>query len=273
MTVCIAAICDGGERIVVAADRMLTFMSPLNLEFETEEKKIEQLANGIVALSSGATAHATEILRGVKMTIGGNPTPDFQVVAETMKNQYASAKMKKAHETIILHFLGQDFDTFSKKGGTLPQYLQTQAQTFQQMTAMQSQFNLGVDILLAGIDDGGPHLCLVTHPGTLLSLERQSYSAIGSGGIHATIYLSLSAHTSHKNLLETIWSVFAAKKAAEVAPGVGRGTDVAIVEKTGVTYCNASIIGILETTFEGSTRRPMPDLSKLKEAYERKAGS
>jgi hypothetical protein len=273
MTVCIAAICDNGQRIVVAADRMLTFMSPLNLEFETEEKKIEQLANGCVALASGNTAYATEILQAVKQKIGGNATPEFQAVAEAMKGDYAATKMRKAYETIILHHLGLDFDSFQKKGGTLPAYLKPQAQTFQQMIALSGQFNLQVDILLAGIDDVGAHLCLVTHPGTLLSLERQSYSAIGSGGIHATIYLSLSAHTSHKGLLETVWNVFAAKKAAEVAPGVGRGTDLVVVEKTSVKYCAAPTMSILESTFEGSNKRLMPDLTKLKETYERDTGS
>jgi hypothetical protein len=41
MTVCIAAICDGGQKIVVAADRMFTFQVPQNLEFQTSKKKIE----------------------------------------------------------------------------------------------------------------------------------------------------------------------------------------------------------------------------------------
>ncbi len=37
MTVCIAAICEDGKKIVVAADRMFTAGAPVNLEFETEE--------------------------------------------------------------------------------------------------------------------------------------------------------------------------------------------------------------------------------------------
>lgn len=41
MTVCIAAICDGGQKVVVGADRMFTFQAPQNLEFQTPEKKIE----------------------------------------------------------------------------------------------------------------------------------------------------------------------------------------------------------------------------------------
>jgi len=34
MTVCIAAACESGKKIVVAADRMFTFPYPTNLEFE-----------------------------------------------------------------------------------------------------------------------------------------------------------------------------------------------------------------------------------------------
>jgi hypothetical protein len=39
MTVCIAAVCDGGRHIVVAADRMFTVTAPVNLEFETGEQR------------------------------------------------------------------------------------------------------------------------------------------------------------------------------------------------------------------------------------------
>jgi len=33
VTICIAAVCDGGQSIVVAADRMFTAGPPVNLEF------------------------------------------------------------------------------------------------------------------------------------------------------------------------------------------------------------------------------------------------
>ena len=71
MTVVMPAICDSGKALVVAADRMFTNPG-LSVEFETEEKKIEQLAAKCVALSSGNSVYATEILEAVRRRIGSN---------------------------------------------------------------------------------------------------------------------------------------------------------------------------------------------------------
>jgi hypothetical protein len=40
MTVCIGAICEQGKAVVVAADRMMTFGPPMNLQAEGAVRKI-----------------------------------------------------------------------------------------------------------------------------------------------------------------------------------------------------------------------------------------
>jgi hypothetical protein len=40
MTVCIGAICDNGAAIIVAADKMLSYGPPMNLQVEMPVKKI-----------------------------------------------------------------------------------------------------------------------------------------------------------------------------------------------------------------------------------------
>jgi len=71
MTVCIAAICGDGKKVIVAADRMFTVGAPVNVEFETSERKIEQLAHSCVALSAGNSAYAYEILRNANIALAG----------------------------------------------------------------------------------------------------------------------------------------------------------------------------------------------------------
>jgi hypothetical protein len=39
MTVCTAAACGDGGSVVLASDRMFTVPAPINLEFETSEKR------------------------------------------------------------------------------------------------------------------------------------------------------------------------------------------------------------------------------------------
>ncbi len=185
MTVCIAAVCESGSKIVVAADRMMTYRQPLNLEFETEEQKIEQLGSSCVALVAGPTGYATEILEKSRDKIGGNLSPEIDIVSNIVKNEYAAVLMAKIDETVISASLGVDYAKFLQRGGTLPNYLQVQAQTYQQIFMLSQQFNLTVEIIVAGIDTLGAHISVVIHPGTLISLNKLGYGAIGSGAIHS----------------------------------------------------------------------------------------
>ncbi|MDP2755308.1 MAG: hypothetical protein Q8P40_13095 [Nitrospirota bacterium] len=93
--------------------------------------------------------------------------------------------MAKIDETVISASLGVDYAKFLQRGGTLPNYLQVQAQTYQQIFMLSQQFNLTVEIIVAGIDTLGAHISVVIHPGTLISLNKLGYGAIGSGAIHS----------------------------------------------------------------------------------------
>jgi len=268
MTVCIATVCESGKRIIVAADRMLTFPPPMNLEFETEEQKIEELAPNCVALISGSTAIATEILGKVRKKLKGNQSPDISSVLDITKIEYTSTRMDKINETVINASLGPDYAKSLEKGSTLPNYLQVQSQVYQQLFMATQQFNLSTDIIIAGIDSLGAYISIVTHPGTLLSLDKLGYGAIGSGGIHATIHLSLKAQTRQKKFEETLYNVYAAKRASESAPGVGDATDVAIVEEKHIFRCTKPILGTLEKLFIDSTKQPSPNYEPLTRIYD-----
>ncbi len=267
MTVCIAAVCKSGKNIVVAADRMLTFPSPMNLEFETEEEKIEQLGASCVALVSGSTAYATEILEKTRKGLKGSPSPEVERVLEIVIKEYTATRMAKIDEGIIGASLGGDYFRFLQKGGTLPSYLQVQAQVYQQLFLLTQQFNLNTDLIVVGIDSSGAHISVVTHPGTTLPLDKLGYGAIGSGGIHATIYLSLNGQTYRKGFYETLYNVYAAKIASQAAPGVGDATDMAVVEEGRVFHCTKPILDALRQLFTESTIKGPPKYNSLEVVY------
>src|SRR5216683_1830246 len=112
MTICIAVVCDNGSRVVVAADRMFTASPPLNLEFETEERKIENLAKSCVALTSGSAGFATEVLNEARAKLAGSQIPLIADVAELINGAYTNVRAKKAAETIVTPALGSDFSDF-----------------------------------------------------------------------------------------------------------------------------------------------------------------
>jgi 20S proteasome alpha/beta subunit len=124
-------------------------------------------------------------------------------------------------------------------------------------------FNLGTDMIVAGVDDQGAKVAYVWNPGTLAWLDKLGYAAIGSGGIHATTRLSLGSQTRDSGLAETIYRVYEAKRAAEVAPGVGPETDLAIVEKQAIRTCGSATLTKLQEIFNACRTTMAPNLAEL----------
>src|SRR5258708_15535188 len=98
MTVCIAAICENGKNVVVAADRMFT--SPLNVEFETEERKIEIISKSCVAMAAGGSAYATEVIDPVRNIFGKKDNALVSEVSDAILNQYKLVRNQKLEEQV-----------------------------------------------------------------------------------------------------------------------------------------------------------------------------
>jgi len=161
MTICIAAICDGGDSIVVAADRMFTAGPPLNLEFEPPISKIEKLGDACVAMSSGNGLYASELAEKVRSRLkgstGGKNPKLVNVVAYT-KEAYVNFRNEKVQDQILSAHLGPDFANAVSKSVSLPTYLKDQPQMYQQMIIQNANFNLGVEVTIAGCDESGSHI-------------------------------------------------------------------------------------------------------------------
>jgi hypothetical protein len=104
-----------------------------------------------------------------------------------------------------------------------------------------------LDVLVAGFDDQEAHLFAITNPGISLPINTIGSTAIGSGGLHANVRLSLGRHTRIVSFSDTVYSVYGAKVAAEVAPGVGKMTDMAVVRRTGTKFFDEEAFKILES--------------------------
>ena len=246
MTVCIAAVCAAGRKIVVSADRMFTAPAPVNVEFETSEKKIETLAPACVALLSGNSSYASEVIQKAKQILSGAQTPDVEHVAELVRSAYAIVRATKVREQVVIPTLGPDFTRAEQLGSTLPQYLAPQQNLYNQIAVMMGNFNLGSDIIVAGIDAEGARIAIITHPGTTIWLDKLGFAAIGSGGIHANTRLSLASQAKSAGLTETVYRVYEAKKAAEAAPGVGSRTDLVVVSDQDIRDSSEVLLGKLD---------------------------
>lgn len=256
MTVCIGALCEKGKAAVVAADEMVTFGQPMNLQTEPPGlRKIIELSASVALLYSGSVPDSEEIVASAKQHIPTANHPSVAGIAEQVRVAYAALKRKRAEETILRPWLGLDFAQFqeliAKSAGS---------QILGQVTGMLSQHNLQTDVLIGGSDDTGHHLFIVTHPGVCLHLNTLGYASIGSGGVHAGISLALNKHTALDALGRTMYRVYEAKTAAEVSPGVGKLTDMAIIKDGKITFVTQSTLKAL-----AKVHKDHPELSAEEE--------
>jgi 20S proteasome alpha/beta subunit len=240
MTVCIGAICEDGKAAVVAADKMVTFGQPMNLKTEPETlRKVLQIGRNAALLFSGNIADGEDLIAGLNVT----PQEELAVadLSRGAKEAYVQVKKSRVEDTILRPLLGANYQQFQTLVAQSPS-----SQILQQVVAMVMQHNLGMDVLVAGVDDSGAHLFVITHPGVLLKVDTTGYAAIGAGGLHAAIRMSLGHHTRLASLTDTIYNVYEAKKESEVAPGVGKLTDLAVIRQTGVTFAGQGLLDALD---------------------------
>jgi hypothetical protein len=201
----------------------------LALEFDHPDAKIEAISPTCVALTSGDALAAQAVLAAGTGLPGQLQDPFIADFAEHIRQKYVESRRKMANQQ-ILEPRGMSFDGFYREGGinTLPRDLALLLDSSIQRA------ELGVSIILAGVDSIGPHIYGVEDPGTSICFDRLSYHAIGSGDRHAI--LTLVAHKQHHTmgLNQTVFNAYCAKRAAEAAPGVGQETEMRVITRDGI---------------------------------------
>jgi ATP-dependent protease HslVU (ClpYQ) peptidase subunit len=263
MTICFGALCakeDGhaSQVAVVASDRMVTLGGLI--EFDHSAPKTTKLGPAAVGLIAGEALTGASLLRSV---LEAHTSPETRVseLASTLAQTYRQLRLSRAESTFLLP-RGLSLQTFyENQQKLLPPIV---GQIDQQLL----QFDLGVEILLVGVDDHGSHLFTVGNPGgQFLEHDVIGYAAIGSGALHALQAMIGFKHATSQDLNETVFRAYAAKRRAEVAPGVGRETDMLVIDSSGVCRLGADTLTELEqlyTVYTDSTEKNLgTKLSKL----------
>lgn len=255
MTVCLAALCKDGDDplVVVAADRMVTLGG--FIEFEHAVPKMAPAASGFaIAMVAGDTLTGTRLAREVSDQLTGTPT--VMEIAQRLAAQYDTTRRQRIEEQ-VLAARGLDFSTFY--AGHASFNPQITVMIDQQIT----QFNLGVELLLGGFDSSGAHIYSVHNPGRPEMLHDViGYAAIGSGAIHSLQAFIGFGHSSTAEFHQTVFRAYAAKRRAEVAPGVGLDTDMALVSAAGIQWVTAEQLDQLRDIYEDFERTTGDELKK-----------
>jgi hypothetical protein len=267
MTVCIAASCEDGKYIVTAADRMFTVGAPLNVEFEPPLSKIEVMSSSCVAMGAGNGLFVSEIFSSARQGYGDVAGVSIAQIANSVKEAYARSRDEKIEEQIVKPTLGPDFLAFRSRGGTLPAYLQVQPGIYQQIIVQSNQFNIGVDLIVAGIDKSGSHVYYIGHPGTMVSFDKIGYNAVGSGASHVAIKFALDCLHPKTPLEDVLLAVYSAKRAAEVAPGVGQKTEIKVISSDDMWAVPETLMDVLKDIHTEGSKKSKPDSEKIKAKY------
>jgi 20S proteasome alpha/beta subunit len=261
MTICLGALCagpDGREAsaVVVASDRMVTLGTSGGItEFEHEVPKVTQIGDRIVALAAGDALRGGQLINELRRNVQPGAQLIQDVVA-TAAGQYTLLRRQQVESEILL-----------PRGITLEQFYQGLQQNMVPQLAINidnliATFDYNLEILIAGADDSGAHLFVITNPGGSYSdFQPIGYAAIGSGALHALQSLIGMRQAPMHSLHETVFNVYASKRRAEAAPGVGRETDVIIIQADAIMQVEQPVIQRLDALYQ-EYQRPLAEIGQ-----------
>ena len=237
------AICrdQGGQAaVVVASDRMVTWASLT--QFEHRVPKFHQMAPAVVGLVAGDALIGTQLIDDSRPTAA--TATSVAEIGETLANHYAEIRIRNVEADIL-----------RPRGLTMQSYYQMHQTLMGNVVGMLDQqmttYDLGVELLLAGLDGAGGHLHTVHNPGgRYLTHDVIGAAAVGSGALHAVQSMIEFRHFGEEALRDTVFRVYAAKRRAEVAPGVGKDTDMLFIDSNGIHRLTDETLNELTDLFQ-----------------------
>jgi 20S proteasome alpha/beta subunit len=223
MTVCIAAICEGGDAIVLASDRF-RWHPTAAIEAELDDPKFYFLSDSLALMGSGSSSTIEDVLRHFR-AMPSNLNLSTVEAAARFQDACQASRTRQIETLYSKRFLGLKFEDFkavvaSGNPGSIALDLYNKT----------LNYDFGSILIVAGIDQDGPHVHLVDD-GADVSHTEIGYSAIGTGGVLACVALARRAHRKSASLPEAIYNVYEAKKTAEMAKGVGITTDISVIRR------------------------------------------
>lgn len=261
MTVCIGILCERGDKVIVASDRMWT-EKYLSIEFEHEGSKIVEISESSVATTAGSVVVPTELLENVKREVKDKDLREVSEIAKVAKKYFIEERNKRVSD-----------EYFEPRALTLKDFYHSGVQSHlhptivQRLDSMVEDYKFELEIMVGGVDNKGGHLYVVFSPGRLEPFDRVGYLSIGSGSPHVESTFILNGFSQNWKLGKALYIVYEGKRLAEKAPGVGKKTDIAIIDRdNGITLVPESTIKYLSKIFDEKTKTKGledPDVSKM----------
>jgi hypothetical protein len=243
VTVALAAICNSGSLIVAAEDRMVTAG---DTEFERPQPKFFKLANSSVALIFGDIPAQAEVATTVQRELEGQGNRSVTEIA-SLYASYLGGHRHRLAAAAFLAPLGLTGDTFLARQATMNTELVCR------VAGQMQNFQVDGGAIIAGTDERGAHLYHVDQKGARC-VDSIGFATAGAGDRHAASEFMVARYTRDWPFDRALFTLYAAKKRAEVAPFVGSQTDVLLISDSfGVRPCETGspLLIALEETYRG----------------------
>ena len=227
---------------IVAMDRMLTAG---DVQYEPAKLKLAQMTNSVIALVAGDYPLHSQTIIDARKLVQHSTDKSPENVARLYGKAIQRIKQREA-EDVYLSPLGMNSDTF------IAQQKEMSDAFIDRITnQLQSYQGEDVETLVIGSDGERVHLYLVDSKGIAHCMNDVGFAAIGIGAWHAKSRLMQMGYANTTNFAPALAATYAAKKSAEVAPGVGKqNTDIWLVFKDAVFPLWEDVAGPLQTLYE-----------------------
>lgn len=234
VTVCIAAICQNFEMVIAATDHKLTAR---NITFEPPTPKFWNLGQGMIALIAGDISAQGEICSRVHSRGPGTVADAVEAYCEALLEHNRRHAERK---------------TLAPYGLTLQSFLESQdnlAPDFvQSLQFAISKSRATVETIICGVDSAGPHVYRIGEDGCDHRFTDVGFTAIGDGADHAESQFMNARYSPEWGVGNALPLLYAAKKRAEVAPGVGTETTMLYISQAdGVQPMRNELVSIVES--------------------------
>ncbi|AFV23284.1 hypothetical protein Mpsy_1075 [Methanolobus psychrophilus R15] len=113
-----------------------------------------------------------------------------------------------------------------------------------------NSYDLGVELLIGGVDSIGAHLYIVGNPGVFASFNPLGYAAIGSGRPHALTTFMADEYDTNCSIAKALLTTYKAKKVSEKTPGVGfKHTDMIVITDTQHNILDENLLNFLDEQY------------------------
>lgn len=260
MTVCIAALFDWrygekdfGRAVIAVSDRMLTAG---DIEYEPENMKVCFINRNVIVLTAGDVAVHSEALAHLMRRFPTKSFAKVEEVAAAYGEEIQAVRLRRASAEYLAP-LGLDTDSFhAKQKMMLPDVVYD-------ITNGLKSYPLSIEAIVTGCDEGADaHVFTVNDRGVAISHDDIGFAAIGLGGAHASSQFMFSRYRRNINYFDALPIIYAARRRAEVAPGVGKTHDFLIATRGGWEPIRPKALDALEGCYEEFDRAVMDMYAK-----------